>query len=83
MVASLSASDERPVFRPVPRTGVIFVMTEAARRGFHYGNSGWANLGQGHGAFGLSSCICAHVSVFTSSLCDFKLTLYTNSREFV
>jgi len=47
MVASLSASDERPVFRPVPRTGVIFVMTEAARRGFHYGNSGWANLGQG------------------------------------
>lgn len=34
-------------FRPVPRTGVIYVMTEAAKRGFHYGNPAWANLGQG------------------------------------
>ncbi len=36
-----------PMFRPVPRTGVIYVMTEAARRGFHYGHPEWANLGQG------------------------------------
>ena len=35
------------IFRPVPRTGVIYVMAEAAARGFHYGHSGWANLGQG------------------------------------
>jgi len=34
-------------FRPVPRTGVIFVMTEATSRGFHYGHPDWANLGQG------------------------------------
>lgn len=34
-------------FRTVPRTGVIYVMNEAARRGFHYGNPDWANLGQG------------------------------------
>ncbi|MEC7242310.1 MAG: pyridoxal phosphate-dependent aminotransferase [Myxococcota bacterium] len=34
-------------FRPVPRTGVIYVMTEAAKRGFSYGNPDWANLGQG------------------------------------
>lgn len=34
-------------FRPVPRTGVIFVMNEAAQRGFHYGNPDWVNLGQG------------------------------------
>lgn len=34
-------------FRPVPRTGVIFVMTEAGKLGFHYGNPEWANLGQG------------------------------------
>lgn len=34
-------------FRAVPRTGVIFVMNEAAQRGFHYGNPDWANLGQG------------------------------------
>jgi aspartate/methionine/tyrosine aminotransferase len=34
-------------FRPVPRTGVIFVMAEAARAGFRYGHPDWANLGQG------------------------------------
>lgn len=36
-----------PGFRPVPRTGVIFVMHEAAKHGFVYGDPGWANLGQG------------------------------------
>ncbi|MCA9662763.1 MAG: pyridoxal phosphate-dependent aminotransferase, partial [Myxococcales bacterium] len=35
------------IFRPVPRTGVIYVMTEAAARGFRYGHPEWANLGQG------------------------------------
>jgi aspartate/methionine/tyrosine aminotransferase len=35
------------IFRPVPRTGVIYVMAEAAARGFHYGHPDWANLGQG------------------------------------
>lgn len=35
------------MFRPVPRTGVIYVMTEAGRRGFHYGHPDWCNLGQG------------------------------------
>src|SRR4029079_13049918 len=34
-------------FRPVPRTGVIFVTTEAARRGFRPGDPAWCNLGQG------------------------------------
>jgi aspartate/methionine/tyrosine aminotransferase len=34
-------------FRKVPRTGVIFVMAEAAKRGFKYGDPDWANLGQG------------------------------------
>ena len=36
-----------PGFREVPFTGVIYVMAEAARRGFHYGNADWCNLGQG------------------------------------
>lgn len=42
-------ADNSPVstFRQVPRTGVIYVMTEAARRGYYYGNAEWANLGQG------------------------------------
>ncbi len=34
-------------FRTVPRTGVIFVMTEAARHGYRPSDSSWANLGQG------------------------------------
>ncbi len=38
---------QHDIFRPVPRTGVIYVMAEAAERGFAYGKAGWANLGQG------------------------------------
>jgi aspartate/methionine/tyrosine aminotransferase len=34
-------------FRTVPFTGVIYVMAEAARRGFHMGHPDWCNLGQG------------------------------------
>ncbi len=34
-------------FRSVPRTGVIYVMAEAAARGFRYGHPDWVNLGQG------------------------------------
>lgn len=33
--------------RTVPRTGVIYVTTEAEKRGFKGGNSEWCNLGQG------------------------------------
>jgi aspartate/methionine/tyrosine aminotransferase len=36
-----------PAFRPVPFTGVIFVMAEAGQRGYRYGHPGWCNLGQG------------------------------------
>src|SRR5919106_382198 len=36
-----------PGFRPVPFTGVIFVMAEAARHGYKYGHPDWCNLGQG------------------------------------
>ena len=36
-----------PGFRFVPRTGVIYVMHEAARHGFSYDSPEWANLGQG------------------------------------
>ncbi len=34
-------------FRPVPKTGVIFVTTEAERRGYAPGDPAWCNLGQG------------------------------------
>ena len=36
-----------PGFRPVPKTGVIFVSTEAGRRGVRRGDPAWAHLGQG------------------------------------
>ena len=36
-----------PGFRFVPRTGVIYVMHEAAQHGFSYDAPQWANLGQG------------------------------------
>jgi aspartate/methionine/tyrosine aminotransferase len=34
-------------FRPVPRTGVIYVTVEAQRRGFRSEDPDWCNLGQG------------------------------------
>jgi aspartate/methionine/tyrosine aminotransferase len=34
-------------FRPVPRTGVIYVMTEAEKLGFRMHHPDWCNLGQG------------------------------------
>ena len=34
-------------FRSVPRTGVIYVTTEAQKRGFRTGDPAWCNLGQG------------------------------------
>lgn len=36
-----------PGFRPVPFTGVIYVMAEAARQGYRHGHPDWCNLGQG------------------------------------
>ena len=36
-----------PGFRAVPRTGVIFATTEAAKHGFRTRDPAWCNLGQG------------------------------------
>ncbi|HEX5962585.1 MAG TPA: pyridoxal phosphate-dependent aminotransferase [Gemmatimonadales bacterium] len=43
----MSTTPVIPGFRQVPFTGVIYVMAEAARRGYRYGQPGWCNLGQG------------------------------------
>jgi aspartate/methionine/tyrosine aminotransferase len=40
-------SYEHSAFRPVPRTGVIYVTTEAQKRGFSGADAEWCNLGQG------------------------------------
>ncbi|HKE18711.1 MAG TPA: hypothetical protein VKB80_27730, partial [Kofleriaceae bacterium] len=46
--SSLSPVTTAPVaFRPVPRTGVIYVTAEAARLGFDPSDPSWCNLGQG------------------------------------
>ena len=49
--SSLPAERGLGAFRKVPRTGVIYVMGEAARLGYRPGNDqgeeGWCNLGQG------------------------------------
>lgn len=41
------ARDTVSAFRRVPRTGVIYVTTEAQARGFRPGHPEWSNLGQG------------------------------------
>jgi N-succinyldiaminopimelate aminotransferase len=47
-IRGMDRSDRRPqAFRPVPRTGVIYVMMEAARHGYRAGMPEWSNLGQG------------------------------------
>ena len=38
---------ELAAFRPVPRTGVLYVTVEAQKRGFSLDAPGWCNLGQG------------------------------------
>jgi len=45
-----ATSEPRPTlqaFRSVPRTGVIYVTSEAAARGYRTGHPDWCNLGQG------------------------------------
>ncbi|QQR89404.1 MAG: pyridoxal phosphate-dependent aminotransferase [Myxococcales bacterium] len=44
-----NSNNERPLgsFRPVPRTGVIYVTAEAEKRGFSATDPEWCNLGQG------------------------------------
>lgn len=45
----MSSPDPAPIpgFRSVPKTGVIFVTSEAQRRGFDPRDPAWCNLGQG------------------------------------
>jgi aspartate/methionine/tyrosine aminotransferase len=40
-------SDELHAFRPVPKTGVIYVTSEAYKLGFSTADPDWCNLGQG------------------------------------
>ena len=44
---SVNDLPELAAFRPVPRTGVIYVTVEAQKRGFQLDAPDWCNLGQG------------------------------------
>ena len=61
-------------FRKVPRTGVIFVMGEAARLGFRQGGEpdedGWCNLGQGQPETGPLPGSPSRVEALTIALDD-------------
>lgn len=43
----MTDQDHFPGFRHVPKTGVIYVTSEAVKQGFSPHDSSWANLGQG------------------------------------
>src|SRR5690349_22778398 len=43
----MSTLEPLSAFRPVPRTGVIYVTVEAQRAGFRPEDPAWCNLGQG------------------------------------
>jgi N-succinyldiaminopimelate aminotransferase len=45
--AAMSEDATLSAFRAVPRTGVIYVTTEASKRGFRTSDPAWCNLGQG------------------------------------
>ena len=49
-------------FRAVPRTGVIYVTSEAARRGFRRHHPDWCNLGQGQPETGALAGAPARIS---------------------
>jgi hypothetical protein len=49
----MSKSADVSAFRAVPKTGVIFVTSEAEKRGYKGGDASWCNLGQGQPETGL------------------------------
>ncbi|MEK7123158.1 MAG: pyridoxal phosphate-dependent aminotransferase [Patescibacteria group bacterium] len=65
MFKNISA-EQFPGFRTVPKTGVIYVTSEAMKRGFSPRDSSWANLGQGAPEVGPIN----HQTMPTTTLCE-------------
>jgi aspartate/methionine/tyrosine aminotransferase len=59
-------------FRPVPKTGVIYVMTEAAKCGYTPHDQGWANLGQGAPEVGELEGAPARMTSFSCEIEDLE-----------
>lgn len=72
--------------RPVPKTGVIYVMDRAAEYGYASGNKEWANLGQGAAEAGeIPDCAPRLSNVpLTESTCEYSSVIgITDLREAV
>ncbi len=59
-------------FRPVPRTGVIYVSTEAEKAGYRSGSPDWCNLGQGQPETGTLAGAPPRVESVTCSVDDLE-----------
>lgn len=73
--SGLMAKEKFTSFREVPNTGVIYVMSEAQKRGFAYGNQDWCNLGQGAPE---TACIDAQPKRLESIAIDEHSSEYSN-----
>ena len=59
-------------FRSVPKTGVIYVMTEAAKNGYAPHDQSWANLGQGAPEVGELEGAPPRMTSFSCSIDDLE-----------
>jgi N-succinyldiaminopimelate aminotransferase len=59
-------------FRSVPKTGVIYVMTEAAKNGYSPQDQSWANLGQGAPEVGELEGAPPRMTSFSCSIDDLE-----------
>jgi aspartate/methionine/tyrosine aminotransferase len=66
-------SERSSTFRPVPRTGVIYVTAEATRAGFRQDDPDWCNLGQGQPETGPLDGAPKRVT---------EITIATNAQEY-
>jgi aspartate/methionine/tyrosine aminotransferase len=73
MPAQSDPHERSSAFRPVPRTGVIYVTVEAQRAGFRPEDPAWCNLGQGQPETGELSGAPPRVSA---------ITIATNDQEY-
>lgn len=67
------SSERSSAFRPVPRTGVIYVTAEATRAGFRQDAPDWCNLGQGQPETGPLDGAPKRVT---------EITIATNAQEY-
>lgn len=66
----MSTSHDTEAFRDVPRTGVIYVMSEAAKAGYRPDSEEWTNFGQGQPEAGVLEGAPTRVSQVSVELDD-------------